>query len=149
MSGNRTTQGMLSAYAEREAWLDDHHEAMSCLDLEEKLVWGMTVFRAMNKLESTILARSVDGDNHVAVAKLADIDACYRKWLETSEYFLSLAKNFHAKEYEVKGIEDFAATVEEARSMIGNNEMEAGFPPIETLDALIRPENPDPERYGA
>ena len=150
MTENSTTYRMLLAYADRrETCLQDHDEAMSCLDLEENLVWGMTVFRTMNELEASLQARGGGRPNGMTIEKLADIDACYRHWLTTSEFFLERSKAFINRGYEVKEFEMFSANVEEARVLVGNNELEAGFPSMDTLKKHVRPENPDPSRYVA
>jgi hypothetical protein len=149
MTENRMTHGMLSAYADREPWMRDHEEAMSCLDLEEKLVWGMTVFRTMNRIEAGLLERISEGHDGLTASKLADIDACYRLWLDVSEDYLAVAQRLLAREYEVNGLDEFRATVEEARAMVGNNALEGTLPSLETLEGYARPENPDPSRYGS
>jgi hypothetical protein len=122
---------------------------MWCLDLQEKLVCGMTVFRTMNQLEARMQQRGVEGPESLTLSKLADLDNCYREWLKTSEIYLAVAKAFIQKHYEVTGFEEFNATVEEARFLIGNNSLESELPGIEALSQYAHPENPDPSRYGS
>ncbi len=149
MAENSTARRMLAAYAEHEPWLRHHEEAMRCLDFEERLVWGMGLFRTLNEIEARIQAQLIQAPIDPVIAKLSDFDAYYLLWLDVSEGYLAMARKFAANGYEVPVLEEFSVMVEEARAMIENNALEHEMPSIEAARVAVKATNPDPARYGS
>ena len=139
MAENSTARRMLAAYAEHEPWLRHHEEAMRCLDFEERLVWGMGLFRTLNEIEARIQAQLIKMPVDPAIAKLPDFDACYIRWLEVSEGYLATARGFASSGYEIPVLEEFSVMVEEARAMIENNSLEHEMPSIDRATSSARP----------
>jgi hypothetical protein len=148
MPAIRTTRRLLSAYADREPWKEGHDEARGCLDVEEKLAWGVPIFKGLLDLEARAQAHALKGPSPEAEQLLELMPLFYQLWAEASEFYLGRARAFSESGYEVEGLDEFQATVEEARCLLGNLGLEEEIRPMEALMGLARPENPRPDRYG-
>lgn len=149
MPAIQTTRRLLSAYADTESWRRDHAEARSCLDIEEKLAWGIHVFRGLLDLESRAQSLALKNPTLEATQLLELMPVFYQLWTEASEFYLERSLTFVGTGFEVDGLDEFRETVEEARCLLGNLALEDEIRPIEDLIADAKPENPLPERYGA
>jgi hypothetical protein len=147
MPAIRTTRRLLTAYADREPWAIDHDEAGTCLVVEEKLAWGVPLFRGLLELEARTQDRARKAPDPDAEERLELMPLFYRLWLDASEFYLGRAEEFSEKGYAVAGLDDFRMTVEEARCLLGNLALEEEIRPIEELIGRSHPENPRPERY--
>lgn len=147
MPATRTTRRLISAYADTESWRTDHAEAQSCLDVEEKLSWGVHLFRGLLDLEARTQALVLKGPTPDAGELLELMPLFYQLWTEASEFYLDRARSLLATGYAVEGLDEFQETLEEARCLLGNLGLEDQLRPIEELIADAKPENPRPERY--
>ncbi len=152
MATLRITRRLLSAYTDKESWKNDHKndhiEAQSCLDVEEVLAWGVTLYRGLNDMEARAQTRASGRAGTEEALMLEVMPLLYKLWLDASEFFLDRARGFVRAGYSVAGLEAFEATVEEARCLSENLGLEDEIRPIEELMARVRPENPRPGRYG-
>ena len=143
----RTTSRLLTAYADKESWQLDHGEAQTCLDVEEKLAWGVPIFRGLLDLEARAQAHAFKHPGS-ATDQLTDLmPLFYRLWADASEFYLRQARELVATGFAIEGLDEFAATVEEARCLVDNLNLEEQIRPIEELTHQAKPVNPRPERY--
>ena len=149
MTTIRTTRRLLAAYIDKEPRKGAFDEAQSCLNIEEKLAWGVPLFRGLLDLEVRIQSHPSRRPEAETALFLEMMPVLYGCWLDASEAYLEKAKGFARSGYEVGGLEAFEATVEEARCLCENLDLEDEIPPIEALSRLAKPENPRPARYGA
>lgn len=147
MPAIRTTRRLLTAYADREQWKWDHDEAQACLDVAEKLAWGVHIFKGLLDLETRTQARALERRSPETEQLLELMPLFYQLWTEASEFYLERAREFLEKGYAVDGLDGFQETVEEARCLLGNMELEEQIRPMEELLSHSRPDNPRPERY--
>lgn len=148
MPSLRPLHQRVSSYADREPWERAHEEAQSCFDIEERMSWGLRLFRGLMDLDSQIQARGLESFDAEAEQHLDSMVGLYRCWLGASEFYLERAKSFVGDDHEVDGLEEFEAAVEEARCLTENLALEAELPPIEELRMRVQPHNPRPDRYG-
>lgn len=134
-----TTRMLLDAYAEQdEAWKADFHEAQACLDLEEKLSWGISLLRGLADLEANLQRAVLDRPNSSTDTLLEYIPAFYEMWLNASERHRKTCEDFLSLGYKVSSLDDFQLTVEEGRGIVGNLALEEQIRPIEDLLALVQ-----------
>jgi hypothetical protein len=148
MPAIQTTRRFLTAYADRGQGRGDHDEAQACLDVEEKLAWGVPMFQGLLEVEARAQARARKGLTPELEQLLEMMPVFYGLWAEASEFYLDRAREFVAKGHHVEGVDALQAAIEEARCLLGNLELEEQMRPIEELIAGARPENPSPERYS-
>ena len=148
MPAIHTTRRLLSAYADKEPWKQAHDKTQMCLDVEEKLAWGVHLFRGLVDLEARQQAHAMQRPDADAVQFLEVMPLLYQVWLDASEFFLDAARGFANCGYVVDGLEPFEATVEEARCLLENLALEDEIRVAEELISIARPENPRPDRYG-
>jgi hypothetical protein len=148
MPALRTTRRLLTAYADKESWKRDHDEAQSCRDVEEKLAWGVHIFKGLLDLEARTQSRALKDPSPEAEQLLELMPLLYQFWAEVSEFYLERAREFLGKGFAVDGLDEFQEAVEEARCLVGNLALEDEIRPIEELLGRSRPDNPRPERYG-
>jgi hypothetical protein len=144
----RTTQRMLSAYADHDGWNAGRIEAQASMDLEEKLAWGVHIYQGLLDLEERAQSHAIRQPGAQADQLIELIPLLYQLWATTSDAYLERARMIQAQGYAVEGIDRFEATVEEARTLISNLALEEEIRPIEELLARARPDNPRPARYG-
>ena len=144
----RTTSRLLRAYAPEEVWKRDHERVRSCFDLEDTLAWGISLFRGLVEMDARHQERLIRRDSNLVDQNVENMTYMYQAWVMASDYYLGKAREFVALDDTVEYLEEFEATLEEARCMIGNFALEDAIPPIEELSAEARPGNPDPTRYG-
>ena len=144
----RTTSRLLTVYADKEAWRSDHDEVQSCLDVEEKLAWGVLIFRGLLEIEARTQTNALKNPSLGAEQLFDLMPLFYQLWTESSEFYLEKARELVARGYAVDGLDVFQETVEEARCLLGNMTLEERIRPIDELIGQARPDNPRPERYG-
>jgi hypothetical protein len=140
MPAIRTTRRLLSAYAEQEPGKGIQNETLSYLDVEERLAWGVHIFRGLLDLEARAQAHALRRPSAEVELLLEVMPVFYRLWAEVSEHDLERAKESVQRGDTVEGLEQFQETLEEARCLLGT----LG---LEDLLEQARPENPRPERY--
>lgn len=141
MSTVETTRGLLSAYADKESWNREHDQAQLCLEVEEKLAWGIWIFQGLLDFEARIQSHALKRPGPEMNRLLDVIPTFYQRWVEESAFYLEQARQLQAAGGDVEGVEAFEATLEEARCLIGNLKLEDEIRPIEELIGLARGES--------
>lgn len=139
---------LVAAYAVDEPWKIDHDGVKKCWEAEDLLASGIALYRRIVVLDADLQKKLIGKPAEMIEQYVTDIDELYRAWLEASERWRAKAERFVAQGYPVDGLDEFRAVVEEAAIIVGNAEFEAELRPIAEQLALVRPENPRPERYG-
>ncbi len=141
------TKRLMEAYAAAEPWGPGHGEAMACRDLEDLLADGILLFRRIGEIEAKHQRHALANRDEDVEGPLREIDDLYRSWVEASQRWLTKAERMSAHGYAVEGLDAFRATVEEARNVVGNTDLERDMKPLDELVASARPDNPRPDRY--
>lgn len=143
------TRRYVADYAQSEPWKADHDQAMRCQAIEEAMIWGGRLFRAVSedeaRFQSLVFRGELDPDDPVQ----GQFEDAYRTLLPAFEAVLDAAEACAAHGFTVAGRDDFRLVVDEARCMVGSFDIETEIRPHEELLTLVRPDNPDPARYGA
>jgi len=138
---------LISAYAVEEPWKKEHDEVKFCWIVEDSMAWGVRLFRGLCDEEARCQAHALRGQVDADHPFWAEIDESYRDWLGKVENVLSTADRLVGAGHTLKGLEEFRATIEEGRSVIGNAELAEELPSADEMIAGARPENPRPETY--
>jgi hypothetical protein len=149
MPATSTTYNLISAYAGQEPWKRDHDGAMLCRDLEETIAWGINLFRGLNEMEEWLQSGGIEGRNGLHSLDQDEFERAYRLWVKASEAIVRFAEELAHQGLSINGLEKFRAINEEARCQVELWDFEPELRPIEETRALIRPDNPRPDRYGA
>lgn len=147
MPAIRTTRRLLSAYAENEPWKTEYNRSQGCFDVEEKLAWGVPIFKGLLDLEARAQAQGLRKSSPEVDQLLELMPLFYQLWSEVSETYLKQAREFVEQGHSVEGLDEFQETVEEARCLLENLKLEENMHPIEKLIEQAKPNNPDPDRY--
>ncbi|MEO6810908.1 MAG: hypothetical protein ABI353_17490 [Isosphaeraceae bacterium] len=142
-----TTQRLVTAYAESEPWKTEHDRAMQCQDLEEAMIWGSRLFRAVVEVDEWNQARAIRGEPGPGNVIQDQIEKSYQILALACDRVLKSADALTAHRFAVEGLEEFRLLVEEAWCMAAGFEIEAEMRPIEELLPLAKG-CPRPERYG-
>jgi hypothetical protein len=149
MSTIRTTRRLLNAYAdEGESWKGEHDQAQSCLEVQEKLAWGVHLFRGLMAVEARAQAYALRESTTEVVQLLEIMPVFYQLWIAVSERYLRTAQELIQTGFAVEGLDELREALEEARCMLGNLELEEEIPSIEELLGRARPDCPRPGRYA-
>lgn len=149
MSVLGTMDQAIRSYADQpESWNVEHDEVKFCWALEELMLTGRALFRALCELDAGLQIFEMkrrDGSMRKFVAGVEDL---FRLWLETSEGLFANVEGLLAEGHEIDGYDEFLCMLEEGRATVGNLDLEVRLPSAEDMRAFIRPENPDPARYS-
>jgi hypothetical protein len=142
-----TTRRLVSAYAESEPWKIEHDRAMQCRDIEDALIWGERLLRAVSEDEKRYQARAARGERAAGDLIQTQIEESYRILGSAFELVLESAEALNAHGFAVEGLDHFRLVVEEARCLLDSFDIEAEMRPTQELSHLARG-CPRPERYG-
>ena len=142
-----TTRRLLTVYADKLPWTGNYDESKSCLDVEEKLAWGVHIFKGLLDLEARTQANALKKPTPEAEQLMESMPLFYKLWMEASEFYVERARAFQGPSYTVDGLDELQETIEEARCLLENMEVEEQIRPIEESIRESRPENPRPDRY--
>jgi hypothetical protein len=148
MPATGPTSRLISTYTESAPWKEDHDQAMHCSDVEVAMTWGVALFRGLCRLEANLQARVLEGREAADQIDWDEFDQAYRAWVVKSEALLQLAGGLADNGFQVNGLDEFRAAVEEGRCQIELRELEPTIRPIEEALSLVKPDNPRPARYG-
>lgn len=141
-------RSLIVAYTGNERWKSDHIEAQLCFDVEESMAWGVRLFEGLKEFDARLESRALAKFDETVPRELDELASLYLMWLQGSEVGLSLAKDFASKGYSLAEFDAFEKAVLEARWICESAAIESQMQPYrESLDRL-RPENPNPSRYG-
>ena len=149
MSALGTMDRAIRAYADQpESWKVEHDEVQSCWALEDLMLTGRVLFRALCELDAGLQVLEMKRRDGSTRKFVAGVEELFRIWLEASESGAAELEKLLAEGHEIDGCDEFLCVLEEGRATVGNLDLEARLPSAEVMRALVRPENPDPTRYG-
>ena len=119
----------LAAYAHEEPW----KEARDCFLLEQRLAWGVSMFRRLVEREGQLQREAIGKPTPALDAFFALTPLFYAAWVKASENHLARAEAFEGLGYAVDGIEEFRQTLEEAQTLVGLLECESDIPSMPQL----------------
>jgi hypothetical protein len=109
-----------SAERYEEKWQKDHGEAMQCLELEEQIAFGLTVYNLLNRVDE-IWRLAV---HKKKIQYKPDFDKAmtkaFRHWLVGSKKLAKIMARF--KDYEVTGSAEFRAACREVEGILTDDE---------------------------
>jgi hypothetical protein len=141
------TRRLVEAYAADEPWKVDHDGAMACRDTEDVIANGISLFQRIVEVDVKSQADGRGASEEVVESCWAEVESLYRSWLGASLKSLARAERLVNEGYDVEGLDEFRATIEDASNVVGNAELEKGIRPLDELKAMAKPDNPRPERY--
>jgi len=140
--------GQLGLYeAQAEAWKADHDRAMSCLDLEALLGFGLHIYRSIRKADDAWSEAVRRLSAPLRLEEAEQLSRWYTWWIKPCEALLSEIREFQSEGYEVKEAAEFREACLHVRSVLSipldrilgaANDTSAGKPMSEVRDALRR-----------
>ena len=90
MAAIRTTRRLLTAYADEKESCEKggRDEAQSCLDIEERLAWGVQLFRGLMALEARTQAHALRETTAEVEQLLELMPLFYPLWIGVSERYM-------------------------------------------------------------
>lgn len=146
MSSVNTVRRMMTNFS--EGWKKDHDQVRACWELEDQAQILIGLFRMMTDLEARLQNRAIRGAIASDGGFIGEMDELYGVWIAVAEDRLAAIRDLVTEEYAVDGSEELARIVEECKAMMANNAMEPDMLPFEEMVPLVRPDCPDPGRYG-
>jgi len=103
-------------YAER--WKKEHDEAMECINLEELIAFGITIFDLINRLDE-IWRRKVH-ENRIPYNPDVDaaIETLYAKWMGPFDRVMAQVNKFRQAGYNVAGEQEFISAHREVKGIL-------------------------------
>lgn len=143
----KIAEQILEAYAKADPWKLDHDDAMRCFEMEEIIAVGNMTYKLVSYIVATWQDHVVAGSVPYQDEDDRQISQFYQSWVTVSERNLSEIEKLTRNGFEVKGSEEFATHLAEARSIIESRALEAEMRSIEEILPLANG-NPRPDRYG-
>jgi hypothetical protein len=109
----------LNAYADRaEQWKVDHIEAKACYDLEATLVWGLSLFFAIDLIDNNrhymVFRNSAEYDPAAEQA----VENLYKDWLRPADQLLARIEEMERSGYVVKWSDPFRRACRETKGVL-------------------------------
>jgi hypothetical protein len=108
--------------AESEKWKKDHDEAMKCLELEEAIAFGLTIYNLMNRVDEicrlAVHKKKVPYNPDVE----KNLTHAFREWFRGSKKLEKILGKFESLGYEVTGAEEFRAACREVGGILTEDE---------------------------
>ena len=101
---------------EVEQWQDAHAEAMACLDWQDTLAFGLSVYHQISGAESAWYASVDAGHIPFDEAEETAFAQLYALWLLPCDRLLVKVQRFEAAGFHVEGATEFRSVSEQARS---------------------------------
>jgi len=143
------TKAILSTYANQvDEWKDGHDEAQFYFDLQDRLDWGITLYKKLLNLEERlqVYAFSTKGQGEEGLnAIMPDL---YQVWLKAADLCRNQAQEFRKRGYVVHGVDDLEECVEDAKGKQELMEFEKRIPRMDDLKAKASHACPLPARYN-
>jgi hypothetical protein len=105
-----------------ENWKGDHDDAMRCVELEEVIALGLTVYNLINRMDE--IWRLAVHKKKVAYSPKVDklITKALRDWLRGCKILAKIIKKVEGLGYEVTGAEEFRLACREAEGILTPDE---------------------------
>jgi hypothetical protein len=143
------TSRLIDAYASQdEPWKKDHNLAMKCRDAEDLIVNGLALFRTVSAIDVRTQLQGRGASEEFVQDCWTEVRGLYQVWLDGSARWLTRIEMLSAQGYEIEGLAEFRATIEEVANILGNDEYEKEIRPLDELRGMLKPGNPRPGRYG-
>ena len=101
---------------EVEQWQDAHAEAMACLDLQDTLAFGLSVYHQIAGVESAWYASVDAGQIPFDETEETAFSHLYALWLHPCHRLLAKVQRFEEAGFHVEGATEFRSVAEDARS---------------------------------
>ncbi len=141
------TRRLVEAYAADEPSKAEHDKAMACRDADDCVANGIRLFRRIAEVDARTQTVGRGASEQSIEECLVEIDSIYSIWLVASRRWLDGAELLMAEGYDVEGLDEFRATIEEAAILLGNADFEGEILPLDELMSSAKPDNPRPDRY--
>lgn len=113
----RNIQASVSRYqAESESWQQDHDQALQCLEFEQLVAYGISVYQLLGKLNEIWKLRVAEHFVDYDAAMDDAIELLYRSWLEPCPRILRQITAFESAGFDVVGAREFRAACQEAET---------------------------------
>ena len=103
-----------------EQWQDAHAEAMACLDLQDTLAFGLSVYQQTAGAEAAWYASVDGGQVPFDETEETAFGQLYALWLLPCDRLLAKVQRFEAAGFHVEGATEFRSVAEQARSSAWN-----------------------------
>ena len=148
VQNGRVIDGQLGLYeAQAEACKADHDRAISCLDLEALLGFGLHIYRSIRKADDLWSEAVRTQAMPLRREDAEQLAHWYSWWIKPCDALLTEIKEFETEGYEVKEAAEFCDACLHVRSVLSipldrilgaANDTSAGKPMSEVRDALRR-----------
>lgn len=101
---------------EVEQWQDAHAAAMACLDLQDTLAFGLSVYHQIAGAESAWYASVNAGQVPFDETEETAFGHLYALWLLPCDQLLAKVQRFEEAGFHVEGATEFCSMAEQARS---------------------------------
>jgi hypothetical protein len=126
----RATRELISTYSQCVPWKEQEDRVMACWDLEERMAWGIKLFRGVADFESRLQSHAFRGITSSVDRVWQEVEQVYCLWTGASEKLLRAAEKLAQEGFTVDGLSEFRATLEQARSRLGFPDLEPETRPI-------------------
>ncbi|MFM9960326.1 MAG: hypothetical protein ACKV2Q_03775 [Planctomycetaceae bacterium] len=100
---------------EVEQWQDAHAEAMACLDLQDTLAFGLSVYHQIGGAEAAWYASVDAGQIPFNEPEETAFGQLYSLWLTPCEQLLAKIQRFETAGFQVEGATEFRVAINQAR----------------------------------
>lgn len=101
-----------------EGWKKEHNEAVKCLEFEEILVFGVSIYEFLNRLDEMwrlkVHKKQVEHDPKIDEA----IERLYEAWLAPCDMVTARLDSFENAGYEVAGAKEFRSACREVKGLL-------------------------------
>jgi hypothetical protein len=137
----RATRELIGSYARLAPSQDQHDRVMACWDVEERMAWGVRLFRGVAEVEARLQSHAFRGVTSCVDRVWAEIGQVYRMWTVASLKLLREAERLAHEGFSVEGLAEFRAILEQARDQLGRGDLEPELRLAEEGLALAKQEN--------
>ena len=113
----------MATYADSEPWKVQHGLAMASYLFEDGIAWGLSIYQKLNEEESRLQADILDGRRKFDEVEYSELEKSFRMWTKGSEFLAELTQGVIDRGYAVRGFDEFAKCLEEARAVLANRAM--------------------------
>lgn len=109
---------LLEAFSDKaESWKAEHASAMRCRDLDDALVFGVSLHFAISNIDANWHEAVFSDRAAYDVSEEQAIARFYREWLREAEYFLARLEEMETEGYQVKWSEQFRRAYREVKGI--------------------------------
>lgn len=128
---------------EADDFLQEHHEAIECLNCESYLQLGIEAFRWLRRADAAVTTFARQGKLTPTIAIDAAIESLYRGWLVPCAFADRWIDTQASRGFQLKNLTAFRECETEARSIVHEIDrlklLESKVPSAVTLDQIATP----------